>query len=130
MIPTLESQRADSRLTDIVQQSAQQLHPLLKRLINPNVVDVKIRLEFHLQAGSLTHFRCVSDEPAYCLSLGLEADEERFKKTFADCLRVVRQIVGARLGRGCHGVISLHIALSGGEATVSTVADVVSKLGK
>jgi len=130
MIPTLESSRADARVTAIVDDAAKKLYPYLKRLLNHNVYGASIDLGFHFQAGSFSHCRCKAKSPGYSLFMDLESDTEQFQKVYKHCLMIIRRLLVDELRPSSHAVLSLVIELSGGEATISTVADVVSKPGK
>lgn len=108
----------------VLSQVSALLHPKLKRLLNPNVVDASIRIQLHIGNGALNHIRDVDSEPSYVSALP-ECGEHNPK--VADSLKVCLRTIGARLqdrlGGGWHGIVTLLVAISCGEPTISSEAD-------
>jgi hypothetical protein len=130
MIHTLDRSRvmANAILAGVLSKCSELLHPKLRRLLNPNVIDAAIRLELHLQAGVLGHMRQADSEPSYVDGLTESSlDNPLVRETLTQCLRTLKRRLEHKLGAGWFGVVTLKVAISGGEATISSEEDGVCK---
>lgn len=129
MIQTLD--RSRSALIGVLGKCAELLQPKLRRLLNPNVVDSLVRLELHLQGGTLNHIRQADVEPSYVQQLAeMGLDNPLVAETLKHCLVTLKGRLEGTLGAGWYGVVTLKVEISGGEATISSEVDGVYKPSK
>ena len=129
MIPTIDQTRALNQLRDAITRASAILHPKLKTLLNPNVVDARIRLTLHLQNGDLKYMHDWDSHPGYVHDLvACEPDSEYLQATLKSCLKTVKNRLEERLGRGWHGAIILLVTICAGQATITSEADGVTRL--
>lgn len=120
--------RAASVLGSVLSQCSALLFPKLRRLLNPNVIDAQVRLQLHFANGSLNHLRDADSIPSYVSALKESGEDNPVVAQVVKlCLVTIRERIESRLPEGCHGVVILHVAISGGEATISSEADWVHK---
>lgn len=124
MLDSLERSRATAAqraaLSAILNHASGMLWPKLKRLVDPNVIDATIRLMLHFSHGALNHGRLVDATPCYVHALtecGL-SDHPAAKKALTDSLRCLRARLEEIVGQDWHGIVALHVQISGGVAMI------------
>lgn len=130
MITTLEQNRVTVHQNEVLSKCASLLHPKLKRLLNPNVVDVKLRLSLHVANGAVNHYRDWDNEPAYCTehARGWASDDDSVSEVLKLCLKVLNGRIDSRVGHGWHGIITLNVDIAGDSVSVSSEVDAVHRV--
>lgn len=127
-IQTLERTRVDPRLIKVLEHCNRWLHPLLGRLLNPNVVEARIVLTLSIQAGVVNHYRATDTEPGYVSLLPYaSAAGEDLTEVLRDTLIVLKARLEDKIGSTWHGVVKLLVAIDNGKASISSEADQVHK---
>jgi hypothetical protein len=128
MIQTIDRSRAGNALQSVLQQCCIHLQPKLRQLLNPNVVDAFVRLQLHFGNGALNHIREADSKPAYVDALKESGeDNPTVGKVLKQCIATLHSRLLGRVGADCHGIVTLNVAISGGQATISSEADWVHK---
>jgi hypothetical protein len=129
MIPTLDQTRVVSQQSEVLKRSVGILQPLLKKLLNPNIVDASVTLSLHIANGVLNHIRHGDGEPAYALALPKvwSEDDPNVQAQLTLALKVLKNRIEDKIGHGWHGVVVLSMAISCGKATISSEVDGVYK---
>jgi hypothetical protein len=127
-IQSIERTRVDARLIKVLDHCNKSLHPLLSRLLNPNVVEARIVLTLSIQAGSVNHYRATDIEPGYVSMLPFaSASGEELTEVLRDALIVLRARLHDKIGSTWHGIVELLVAIDNGQASISSKADQVHK---
>lgn len=125
-VPVSEPLRASNNaaLASVLTKCSELLHPKLRRLLNPNVVDSWVRLQLHFQAGALNHLREADGEPSYVNKLPeMGQDNPYVLDTLKVCLSTLKGRLDGKIGSTWHGVITLRVDVSGGAAVISSEVD-------
>lgn len=129
MIPTLDQTRVNIKISDALKSASAILHPKFKVLLNPNVVETKVKLTLHLQNGELKYLHDSDKQPAYVQGLNEMDNSEQLQETLKMALRTLKHRLDGRMGCGWHGAIILEVSITNGQASIVSEADGVHRLG-
>ncbi len=125
MTPNVSDKQAVGRVLEV---SKGLLYHKLHRFLNPNVVDVLLKVTVMIQDGHTNHVRDYESEPSYVAGLPLrKTDDEYVRSVLASAMQTLEMRLQSRMVRGWHGNVGLSIAICHGEATITSDADGVHK---
>jgi hypothetical protein len=115
-------------IEQILKASEVLLRPRLYRILNPNVINTELRISVHFKDGLLTHMKEYESEPSYVADLpAAQPDESYVRSVLLSALHTLKMRLEARLNPGWYGHVALSIAISNGEATITSETDGVYK---
>ena len=129
MIPTLDQSRVVNQQSEVLKRAASVLHPKLKKLLDPNIVDCWVRITLHIANGDLKYIHDADSKPGYVDALIQQEEPDNVQATLASALKTIRLRIADKVGHGWHGAIILLVTISGGQGTISSEADGVHRLG-